>query len=257
MEVVKMKKALFLGAVFLSLCILAGKVSFAESAEIKGERKHAAHGLIFETLPEEDKNSLLQLKEECREKFRKKIVERKEELAQMEEENPQEFEEVMRQARSKMEEHAEQIRKGHPRGFAKCTKEGQRGAGKLDKRHLQKNIIFETLNKKEQRKILNLREKYREALKTTLQKKRKELELLREKDPDKFKGIIEKAKQKFVARVKQTKKHCSDKFDRLKEIKPECLKERLKWLKDEYPKVYKELIGRSPDTESNDTKCPF
>lgn len=246
-----MRKFLLLIMTGMWLCFAILAAPFAEAAEtVKagGIKGHVVGGLIFETLSKENKEDIRTLRGEYDEKFKEalkeKLAERKKELALIKEEDPQKFEEIMGEARRKMKKHVNRFREKHSQRFEELKKGNQERVKETKKKRIQQGIVFETLAKSEQEKILKLRKKYQNTLKEILENKGEELKALEEKDPEKFKEIIKEAKQKVKGRIRQGRKYRSEEFDKLKKIKLEYLKMKLKWLKDDDPEFYEELIDK-------------
>jgi len=248
-----MKKVVFSLLVWGSCFALAGSC-FGENRNVVNSKQRIEF-LVLETLPEEEISEIMALSAEDKEKFKEvlgfKFRQRKQELLRMRDEDPLEFREVLTNAQGSLQKKRKRLREnkhfqenmtGHRRQPAKTAQ------GKNNNK-LQKGLIFETLSKSQQEKIIELRKKYQEYLNKILNEKYDELANLREDNPQEFAKVVQNAKDKLRQRVVWGKKHYPGKFNKLKKLKPEYLKERLKWLKEDNRDIYQELIGEPEDDE--------
>ncbi|MCF7907862.1 MAG: hypothetical protein K9L86_03165 [Candidatus Omnitrophica bacterium] len=211
----------------------------------EGKHKQRIESLVvFATLDPEERAALLKLRQEDKEEFNKvigiKIRDRARELYEIKQADPQEFE-LMKQAA------VEEVK-----GYAKQIKEDievatrfKKAAGRVKgKQELGKHIVLETLPDKQKKKIVALREKYRQTLDTALEERTQELELLKKENPEEFKKIISQAIEGAKERMAKGRRQRPEAFKRFEKMKPEYLKEKLDWLKSEDPELYQYLIKR-------------
>jgi hypothetical protein len=225
--------------------------------------------VIFETLPEEEKRSLLELKETDPEKAREVISQRVKEqggyLKQLRETDPQEFEAITSQAHQ---------------------------AVRL--RHAARKLVFESFSETEKEAFKQLHEadpkKAREFIEEKVRERLEYLKGLKETDPEKFKEVAQKLyhkgqmrqmvtrevifevlsdeeknnlvklkaedPQKFKAVIEQTLKEKGQYLKDLRESDPEEFKEvvrnaqqrireRMETLREKDPEKFEEIITRA------------
>ncbi len=249
-----MKKVAFNLLVVWGVCFVLIGHCFAENNEAMNNKRRIAV-LVLETLSEEEISEIMVLKVEDREKFKEvlgiKLRQRKEELLRMRDENPLEFKEVLIEAQSSLQKKRRRSRKNKhfQKNMAECKAQLTKMPQRKNNGKLQKGLIFETLSKSQQKKIVALREKYQKYLSKAIKAKYDELAKLREDNPQEYTEVIQSAKDELGQRVVKGKKRYPGKFNKLKKLKPEYLKEKLRWLKEENPDAYQELIGTLENEE--------
>ena len=223
---------LFLG---LFLVFMWGKTAFAQPRGGGNVNQHVTGGLLFETLPDEDKRELIESRKEYKEEFghivKEKLSERKKELKQIRSGNPGRFKEIIRQSGANIKKREKQLR------------EKQRETADRNK-DIQRSFLFATLPKDEQKKILRLRKEYQETLSNTLKVRKEELEKLQRDDPERFGEIMDNARQNVKQLLKKGNVQYPEKMDKFKRMKFEHLQEKLEWLKSDDPDLYNELMGK-------------
>ncbi|MCF7877071.1 MAG: hypothetical protein K9M14_01915 [Candidatus Omnitrophica bacterium] len=194
-------------------------------------------GLLFETLDQEVKQELIQLKKEDPEEFKAAIKEaleaRKAELAEIREENPEEFQGIMAEAKERALERVKN-RKGRP-----------------DRDKIGKMVLFETLTDEQKKQIVALRNKYKETLAKVVKERAKQLQEIKEDDPERFEQIMEKAKEKVRTRMKNQKKHHPQKFEQFQKMNPEYLGKKMEWLKEKDPQLYGYIVDKAKEGYSH------
>ncbi len=260
-EVFTMKRVVA-GILVMVLCLGLTATGFAQGpwgqqrpqgVQQDRQRKRIEALVVFGTLPAEERAELLELRQTDPEQFKKavaeRIRERGKELHQIKQDDPQQFEEIKQKAVAAVKNYIQDVKED----IAVATRFKQAVGRAIGKQKLHNHIVFETLPTKKKEKIVALREKYQKALKTALEERTKELEAIKKEDPEKFKEIIQGAMKSARERMAQGKRRRPEAFEPFGKMKPEYLKEKLEWLKNEDPELYQYLIKRG-STEHRDSR---
>jgi F0F1-type ATP synthase membrane subunit b/b' len=229
-------KFLILSFLVLGLTLIVYQPAYSQERG-RGLDQRKRLGLLFETLDQEVKEELIELKKEDREEFRaaaKEALEaRKAELAEIREENPEEFQEIIAEAKERALERVKERRGGSVRG------------------KIGKMVLFETLTDEQKTKIVALRNKYQEALDKAVKKRGEELKEIKADNPEQFEQIIEEAKDKVRARMKNQKKNHPQKFKQFQRMNPEYLGKKMEWLKEKDPQLYDYIVDKAEEGYSD------
>ncbi len=262
-----------LAIISLSFGLCGGAFSQEQQAvdEIQSvlKRQGVEAYLLFMTLPWEEKQELIRLKQQDEQKFvetlKQRLPERKEEVLVFASLPPEVREQLWRLPES--ESKATQIRQRIDQRKAELAeikaKDPQRyeeivalaGAsvrefaakfvdGVKKQKNLRTYLVFETLPQKEQEGIIALRKQYQEALTTALTKKTAELEKLKEENPAEFQAVVEKALQQARVRIGNALKQHPEKAEQFKQDLLQKAQQNLSWLKEEDPQLYQEMMGK-------------
>jgi len=257
-----MKKVLLISTLIIGLCF-SGVAVFAQ--EKGGIPEHLRPLLVIETLPEDERAELFRLQKEDPEKFREVakdvIQQRVKELEELREENPEALKEIMTVAHQRLREDIGKFRQDHPEKFEQAREKFRKDAKgptpeqlenlkKIQQAKMQMAVVFATLPVEKQEKILKLRKEYQGTLKKALKRRGEELKEIREENPEEFEEIMQEAKHKVAASLKKGHKKDPGKFEKLKRVKPEYLKEKLQWLKEEDPELYEDLVEKIKNKRS-------
>lgn len=243
-----MNKVQFLvsGFLVLGLTLIAYQPAYSQERG-GGPNQRRRPGLLFETLDEEVKEELIQLRKEDPEEFKiaaeEALEARKAELAEIREQDPQEFEEIMTEAKERVLERVRERRGSRGMGV---NEPGQKIAKERPVRErIGKMVLFETLTDKQKKQIVALRNKYREALAKAVKKRAEQLKEIKADDPEQFEQIIAEAREEVRTRIKNQKKHHPQKFEQFQKMNPEYLGKRMEWLKEKDPQLYDYIVDKA------------
>lgn len=230
-------KFLILSFLVLGLTLIVYQPAYSQERG-RGPDQRKRLGLLFETLDQEVKEELIELKkegqeEEFRAAAKEALEERKAELAEIREENPEEFQEIMAEAKERALERVKERRGGLVRG------------------KIGKMVLFETLTDEQKKQIVALRNKYQEVLDKAVEKRGEELKEIKADNPEQFEQIIEEAKDKVRARMKNQKKHHPQKFKQFQRMNPEYLGKKMEWLKEKDPQLYDYIVDKAEEGYSH------
>ncbi|UCC95553.1 MAG: hypothetical protein JSW40_02085 [Candidatus Omnitrophota bacterium] len=184
-----MKKA----NIFAITVILCGLIVFAcgglraysqEGEPQRGPRQRQGLGgdhrrigmVIFETLPEEEKEALAELRDK----------------------DPEKFKEVAQERIKERGVYLNSLKESDPEKFKEITEKALRT---IRQKQAAKVLVFESLSEREKKNLANLKEKnpekFREAIEKKLKAKGEYLKALKEKNPEKFKEVAQKVHRKI------------------------------------------------------------
>jgi uncharacterized membrane protein len=129
-----MKKIIISSLVVMFLaCAVGSSGVFAQEREPQQQKRGRQHkevrlkrAILFELLPEQDKNELIQLRKQYREKFmevaRKKLEVKKAELEILRKADPTAFKALIAQARTKVMQRKQELKEKNPQKFEEMNK---------------------------------------------------------------------------------------------------------------------------------------
>jgi len=242
-EVFTMKKVV-ISVLVVAFCVSLTTAAFGQARQVDRTQEQIAY-VVFATLPAEERAALMELRHKDAAEFKKvvgqRLKQRWEELQQIKQEDPSRFEQIKQDGINIIKRHIQRS-KENTALTQRFQKAQHKAVGRVT---LQSHIVFETLPKDQKERLIALRNKYQKALKTALNKRGEELEVLKKSDPDRFKEIVGQAMQRLRERIAKGKRRNPQVFDSLGRVNPGHLKEKLSWLKQEDPELYRYLVSRA------------
>ncbi|MCD6583179.1 MAG: hypothetical protein J7K71_00605 [Candidatus Omnitrophica bacterium] len=156
--------------------------SFPEEGHLYLDSKEVTSDVIFESLPKDDKEALLFLKEKDPNKFRKVIKEKlkkqKEYLKRLRREDPEKFNEIVRKAKKKIRKRLQRLREVNPEKF----------------RELMRRRAF--IRRKRLRELCRENpEKCKEVIARRREVLRKRLQELKQEDPQRYEKMKDRLRK--------------------------------------------------------------
>ena len=225
--------------------------------------------VIFETLPEEERNTLIELRksdpEKAKEVIRQKIKERGEYLKNLKETDPERFKEIIELARDRVKaQHAarklvhESFTEEEKEAFQTLREQDPQKARESIEEKVQERIEYlKDLKNTDPEKFVAITEKLyqkgrgrrmvtREIIFESLSdEEKKALVKLRAEDPEKFKAVVEeklKGKGDYLKNLKETD---PEKFKETVKNAQQRIRKRMQALKEKDPEKFKKLVGHA------------